>query len=106
MEQLLTKKDLAERWQVSEQTIDEYREKGIIKQVPKIPSVRFNPQHIAEIEETKLDRFSPIERRKLEREIEEKKIKLEQKDKEISDLKATISRIVAMGSEIIYSKES
>jgi 3-methyladenine DNA glycosylase Tag len=61
---------------VSEQTIDEYREKGIIKKVPKISSVRFNPQHIADIEETKLDRFSPIERKKLEREIEALKQKL------------------------------
>jgi len=70
MEQLLTKADLAQRWQVSEKTIDEYRGKGIIKQVSKISSIRFNPQHIREIEETKLDRFSPLERKRLENEIE------------------------------------
>lgn len=68
--ELLTKSDLSKRWKVSEQTIDEYREKGIIKQVSKIKSVRFNLQHIEAIEETKLDRFSPLERKKLEREIE------------------------------------
>jgi len=66
---LLTKKDLAERWQVSEKAIDDYRNKGIISAVRGLPSVRFNPQHIIEIEGTKLERFSPIERRRLEEEI-------------------------------------
>lgn len=71
MEKLLTKKDLADRWQVSEQTIDEYREQGIISSVKALKSVRFNPQHIAEIEGTKLEKFSPLERRRLERELSE-----------------------------------
>jgi len=74
--ELLTKADLAKRWKVSEQTIDEYREKGIIKQVPKLSSIRFNPQQIEELEGTKLDRFSPLERKKLEREIETLKLKI------------------------------
>lgn len=74
--ELLTKADLAKRWKVSEQTIDDYREKGIIKQVSKITSIRFNLQHIEAIEETKPDRFSPLERKKLEREIETLKQKL------------------------------
>lgn len=69
MVKLLTKKDLAERWQVSEKAIDDYRNKGIISAVRGLPSVRFNPQHIIEIEGTKLERFSPIERRRLEEEI-------------------------------------
>ena len=86
---LLTKSDLAKRWKVSEQTIDEYREKGIIKKVPKISSVRFNPQHIQEIEETKLDRFSPLERKKLEREIEA----LRQKLSVYEDMKTMIMKI-------------
>lgn len=74
--ELLTKADLAKRWKVSEQTIDEYREKGIIKKVPKISSIRFNPQQIEELEGTKLDRFSPLERKKLEQQIEILKQKL------------------------------
>jgi len=70
MDKLLTKADLATRWQVSEQSIDDYRTKGIITAVKGLPSVRFNPQHIAEIEGTKLDKFSPLERKKLEIQIE------------------------------------
>lgn len=67
---LLTQQDLAERWQVSLKSIETYRQQGIITPVPKIPSIRFNPEHIAELEGTKLERFSPLERKKLEREIE------------------------------------
>jgi len=73
---LLTKADLAKRWQVAERTIDEYREKGIIKKVSKISSIRFNPQHIADIEETKSDKLSQMERKKLEGDIEFLKQKL------------------------------
>lgn len=98
MDKLLTKADLAKRWQVSEQTIDEYRGKGIIKQVSKISSIRFNPQHIAEIEETKLDRFSPLERRKFEDEILVLKLENEK-------LNEILSNILAEAAKIIRSKK-
>lgn len=42
MEKLLTKKDLAERWQVSERTIDQYREDGVIVPIKGMPCIRFN----------------------------------------------------------------
>lgn len=86
MEKLLTKKDLAQKWQVSEQAIDDYRARGIITPVKGLPSVRFNPQHISEVEGTKLERFSPIERRKLEREIEELKLQLARAEEFISKI--------------------
>jgi hypothetical protein len=70
IDKLLTRKDLAERWQVSIEAIDDYRRKGIITAMKGIPSVRFTPQHIAEIEGIKLERFSPLERKRLEDEIE------------------------------------
>lgn len=97
MGKLLTKKDLAERWQVSEQAIDDYRLKGIITSVKGLPSVRFNPQHIAEIEGTKLERFSPLERRRLERENEELKLQLK-KAEEI------IARVQMLSTGHIFSK--
>lgn len=73
MNKLLTKKDLAERWQLDERTIDKYRADGIITSCQGIPAIRFTEQHIAELEGVKLEKFSPIERRRLEREIEELK---------------------------------
>ncbi|KEI92265.1 histidine kinase [Clostridium botulinum] len=68
---LLTQKDLAERWQVSIKAIESYRQQGIITPVEGIPSIRFNPQDIAKLEGTKLERFSPLERRRMERELEQ-----------------------------------
>ena len=54
MDMLLTRADLAAKWQVSEQAIDDYRTKGIITTVKGLPSIRFTLQHIQEIEGTKL----------------------------------------------------
>ena len=98
MGKLLTKKDLAERWQVSEQVIDDYRTRGIIMAVKGLPSVRFNPQHISEIEGTKLERFSPLERKKLERENEELRLKLK-KAEEI------IAKVQMLSTGHIFLKE-
>ena len=86
MDRLLTKKDLAEKWQVSEKAIDDYRAKGIITAVKDLPSIRFTPQHIAEIEGVKLERFSPLERKKLEREVEELKLKLKRAEDVIAQV--------------------
>ena len=94
MDMLLTKKDLAEKWQVSEKAIDDYRSKGIIMAVKGLPSVRFTPQHIAEIEWTKLEIFSPIERKKLENEIEELK-------KENESLKQITNNILSEAIKLI-----
>lgn len=77
MERLLTKKELANRWQVSEKAIDNWRKDGTVTPCKGIPSIRFSLQHIAELEGVKLEKFSPMERKRLERENEELKIKLE-----------------------------
>lgn len=71
-EKLLTKKDLAERWQVSERTIDQYREDGIITPVKGLPCIRFNSNYIAKIEGNIPEKVTMRER-KLEREIEQLK---------------------------------
>ncbi|MBU3176058.1 histidine kinase [Clostridium estertheticum] len=95
MDILLTKKDLATKWQVSEKAIDDYRNKGIITSVKGLPSVRFTSQHIAEIEGTKLERFSPIERKRLERENEELRIRLERAE-------VTIAKIQMLSTGHVY----
>lgn len=78
MNKLLTQQDLAERWQVSVKAIENYRQQGIITPVRGIPSIRFNPQHILELEGTKLEKFSPIERRKFE--LQNEKLKTENEE--------------------------
>jgi hypothetical protein len=106
MGNLLTKKDLAEKWQVSERSIDIWRQEGTISECKGVPAIRFSPQYIAELEGVKLEKFSPLERRRLERELADKCRSIELKDKEITDLKSRITRMLSIGAEIIYSKKA
>ncbi|AVP66185.1 histidine kinase [Clostridium botulinum] len=94
MDKLLTKKELAERWQVAEKTIDNWRESGILTPCTGIPAIRFSLQHIAELEGTKLERFSPIEKKRLE--IENEKLKQENEQ-----LKRIISNVLSETSKIV-----
>ena len=94
MSKLLTRKDLAERWQVSEVTIDNWRKEGVLTPCKGIPAPRFSEQYVAELEGVKLERFSPLERKRLEREIEELQA-------ENTKLKGIISRVLAETSQII-----
>lgn len=73
MDKLLTRKELAERWQVTPKAIDDWRREGILTPCKGIPAIRFSLQHIQELEGVKPERFSPLEKRKLERELEEVK---------------------------------
>ncbi|APC42706.1 histidine kinase [Clostridium estertheticum subsp. estertheticum] len=73
---LLTQQDIAGRWQLTVRAVENCRKAGIITAVKGVPGIRFNLQQIEELEGTKLERFSPIERKKLEREIEALKQKI------------------------------
>lgn len=94
MDKLLTQKDLAKRWQVTEATIKNWRDEGILQPVKGIPVIRFTEQYIAELEGVKLERFSPLERRRMER-------RLEQLEKENGELKGIISKVLAETSKVI-----
>lgn len=91
---LLTKKDLAKRWQLSERTIDNYISDKIVQPVKELPAIRFTEQHISELEGVKLDRMSPLERRRLENEIEGLK-------KENEKLKNAINRVLAESLKVV-----
>ncbi|MDG6880449.1 hypothetical protein Cp4447_02147 [Clostridium perfringens] len=73
---LITKKELAERWGVTTKYIDDLRREGILQTVKGIPIIRFNIQYIKELEETKIEKYSPVEFRRLERELKETKEEL------------------------------
>lgn len=94
MEKLLTKQDLADRWQVSLKTIDNLMYDKVIVPVKNIRVVRFNPAIIAEIEGTKIEKFSPLERSKLERELEEV-------TRERDYLKEILSNILSESSKVV-----
>lgn len=99
-DKLFTKKDLAERWQLSTHAIDNYIKDGIITPIQKIHSIRFSPQHIAEIEGIKLERFSPLERRRLERELEEWKIRAEKAENTLAQLNMIITEAMYLKAKL------
>ncbi|EOU1465715.1 histidine kinase [Clostridium perfringens] len=91
---LLTKKELAERWGCTPKYIDNLRAEGVISTVKGLPAPRFNIQHILEIEGTKVEAFSPLERRRLERELKALR-------EENQQLKGVLSNILAESSKVI-----
>lgn len=99
MEQLLTKQDLAKHWQVSVQTIDNYIKDGLITPCKKIPcNTRFNSQYIAELDGVKLEKHSPLEWRRVEKELEYWKNRTK-------ELEKSIARMNMITTEIMYSKQ-
>lgn len=97
MNKLLTQKDLAERWQVSVKAIENWRKDGIVTPVKGVPAIRFSEEHIAKLEGTTLEKFSPLEKRKLENELEE----LRRENRQLKDI---VSNILASASKIISYK--
>lgn len=98
MDKLLTQQNLAERWQVDVSTIKNWRQDGIIQQAKGIPAIRFTEQHILELEGVKLDKLSPLERRRLEREIKELEIQNQK-------MRGIIARITAEATQIYQGEE-
>lgn len=95
MKTVLTKVELAERWSVDKRTIDKWEAEKIVQRVEGIPAPRYSIEHIEKIEGIKnLNQFSPLERRRLESELE--KIR---KENEI--LKEILSKILVESSKII-----
>ena len=58
MKDLLTQSELAQRWQVTEESIRNWRNEGIIQPAKGVPVIRFTMQHILELEGVKLEFFS------------------------------------------------
>ena len=67
---LIGRESLAKRWDVKIPTITKYENEGVITRVPGIPSPRYHMSEILRIEGTDCNPLSPLERRRLEREIE------------------------------------
>lgn len=97
MDKLLTKQDLADRWDVTTTTIDRWVMDGVISPVKGLPSVRFNLEHVLKLEGTEIGRLSPLERKRLEKEIDQLKIEKEKLEKENEELKDYVRLIFGHG---------
>lgn len=93
---LLTQKDLAERWQVTEESIRNWRNEGIIQTAKGVPVIRFTLQHILELEGVKLEQFSPLLKRRMERELEELREENQRLKKIIGNMLAEASQVIGI----------
>lgn len=100
-EKLLTKKDLAKRWQVTTTTIDRWVADKVITPVKGLPSIRFSMQHILELEGVKIDKFSPLERRRLEKQIKELETKADDFEKANTELRDYVRSIIGNGIRFV-----
>lgn len=86
---LISRKTLAERWDYdSTRAIIDMEQEGIITRIPEISSPRYSMEEILRIENLgkEANPLSPLERRRLEKEIEEK-------DKKIAMLEAKLNKV-------------
>lgn len=95
MKTLLTRGELADRWGVDVRTIANWENEKVIQRVDGIPLPRYALDHVEAIEGIKdLNRFSPLERRRLEGELEKTK-------KENEVLREIISKILAESAKVV-----
>lgn len=88
MYKLLTTKDLAERWRVSTTTVNRWVDDGVIPPVKGLPSKRFRLEDVLKLEGTEIGKLSPLERKRLLKEIkglEETNRELEKENEELKD---------------------
>jgi len=89
---------------VSITTINRWVDDKVITPVKGIPSIRFNPYHILELEGVKIDRLSPLERKKLEKEIQELKDRITELEKENTEMQEYIRHVFTGASRFIGIK--
>ena len=86
---LISRKTLAERWDYdSTRAIIDMEQEGIITRTPEVSSPRYSMEEILRIENLgkEANPLSPLERRRLEKEIDEK-------DKKIAMLEARLNKV-------------
>lgn len=99
-QQMLSKKQLAERWKVSIATVDRRVREKFITPSLKNP-IRFNIEDVLRAEGTEVGKLSPFERRRLEQEkaeLEQRVVELEEENRII---KSKITNSVADLSQIL-----
>jgi DNA-binding transcriptional MerR regulator len=88
MYKLLTTKDLAERWRVSTTTVNRWVDDGVIPPVKGLPSKRFRLEDVLKLEGTEIGKLSPLERKRLLKEVkglEERNKELKKENEELKD---------------------
>ena len=93
-EKLISVKELAYKWGKNEDTIRRYITEGVITPCKDVPGIMFHPKYISKLEGVELERFSPLEKKRLENENRELK-------KRITQLKSVLTNILRESSKIV-----
>lgn len=93
---LLSVKDLSIRWQKDEGTIRRYIKEGILSPCNGVPGMMFHPKYIAELEGIQIEKFSPLEKRRLENEKNE----LQKENMELKELLREYNMISAKSLKV------
>lgn len=101
MDKLLTKKDLARRFQVSTTTIGRWVDDGIIPYVKGLPSLRFRLEDILKLEGAEISKLSPLERKRLLKEINTLEKEVEGLKHENEELKDYVRLILGRGINLV-----
>lgn len=96
---LLSKKDIVERWDTSESTINRYISDGILVPVKNLPCVKFHIKHVMELEGVELTEVNPIYVKKVERENEALKYRVQELEKVLRDI--TIPLLGTLNKSIV-----
>ena len=96
MKTVLTQTELAERWGVSIRALTDWRNEGVIVPVKGIPVIRYSLDYIEELEGVEIERFSPLHKKKMEREIEALKEKCKQLEQVLGNILAESSKVISM----------
>lgn len=93
MDKLLTQQDLADRWQVTVRAIENWRKEGLLQPAKGVPAIRFTPEYIAQLEGIELKKTSPLQVKRLEKELEDLRRENNELKGAISQLMADVSRV-------------
>lgn len=94
MKTVLTQQELAERWGVTVKALTDWRNDKVLQPIQGIPAIRFSKEYIEKMEGVTLEKFSPLERKRMESEIE----KLQNQNIE---LKKILGNVLTESSKII-----
>jgi predicted site-specific integrase-resolvase len=96
MEQpLLSKKQLAKRWEISISTLDRRIREGLISPVKGHKTPKFNMDDVLKAEGTDNSKLSPFERRRLEKEKSELEQRIVELEEENRRIKRQLTNVVA-----------
>lgn len=88
---ILTTKQLAERWECSEQAIRELIASKKIKPLENLPKYRFSVNYIEEIEKAQCDPLSAVEKRRLLNKIEGLEKAIKEKDRQLESIQQILT---------------